>query len=112
MAEKKEEKQIFDGNVTEDQVKRWKGQHRKVVRIEVEDGDEKHVGYFKRPSMEVMAAATKVGKTDDVKAGTILFDGCWLGGSEFLKTDPVLFVPAIAQLNTVLTGAAANLKNV
>lgn len=111
MAEKKEEKQIFDGGVTEDQVKRWKGQHRKVVRIEVEDGDEKHVGYFKRPSMEVMAACTKVAKTDEVKSGGMLFDGCWLGGSEFLRTDPVLFFPAAAKLNEVLMAAAATLKN-
>jgi hypothetical protein len=112
MAEKKTEIQVFDGGVTEEQVKRWKGQHRKVARIEVEDDGEKHVGYFKRPSMEVMAASTKVAKTDEVKAGTILFDGCWLGGSEFMRTDPVLFVPTMAQLNTVLMGAAASLKNV
>ena len=103
---------VYDGGVTEEQVKRWKGQHRKVARIEVEDDGEKHVGYFKRPNMEVMAASTKVAKTDEVKAGTILFDGCWLGGSEFTRTDPVLFVPTMAQLNTVLTGAAASLKNV
>lgn len=107
-----EELTVFDGGVTEEQVKRWKGQHRKVARIEVEDDGEKHVGYFKRPSMEVMASSTKVAKTDEVKAGTILFDGCWLGGSEFMRTDTVLFVPTMAQLNTVLTGAAASLKNV
>ena len=112
MSEKKTEIQVFDGGVTEEKVKLWKGQHRKVARIEVEDDGEKHVGYFKRPSMEVMAASTKVAKTDEVKAGTILFDGCWLGGSEFMRTDPALFVPTMAQLNTVLTGAAASLKNV
>ena len=109
MAEKKTEIQVFDGGVTEEQVKLWKGQHRKVARIEVEDDGEKHVGYFKRPSMEVMA---KVAKTDEVKSGIILFEGCWLGGSEFMRTDPVLFVPTMAQLNTVLMGAAASLKNV
>ena len=112
MAEKKTEIQVFDGGVTEQQIKLWKGQHRKVARIEVEDDGEKHVGYFKRPSMEVMAASTKVAKTDEAKAGTILFDGCWLGGSEFMRTDPVLFGPTMAQLNTMLMGAAASLKNV
>ena len=112
MKEQEKEVQVFDGGVTEEQVKRWKGQHRKVARIEVEDDDKKHVGYFKRPSMEVMAASTKVAKTDEVKAGTILFEGCWLGGSEYMRTDPVLFVPTMAQLNIILTGAAASLKNV
>ena len=105
------EQKVFDGGVTAEQVKAWKGQHRKVVRIEVEDGDEKHVGYFKRPSMETMAASTKVAKTDEVKAGGILFDGCWLGGSEFMRTDPVLFVPTMAQLNNIMLGASASLKN-
>lgn len=111
MKEKEEEKQIFDGGVTAEKVKQWKGQYRKVVRIEVEDGDEIHVGYFKRPSMETMAACTKVAKTDEVKSGGMLFDGCWLGGSEFLRTDPVLFFPASAKLNDVLMAAAATLKN-
>lgn len=106
-----QEQKVYDGGVTAEQVKIWKGQHRKVTRIEVEDGDEKHVGYFKRPSMETMAASTKVAKTDEVKAGGILFDGCWLGGSEFMRTDPVLFVPTMAQLNNIMLGASASLKN-
>ena len=112
MADKKTEKQIFDGGVTEEQIKRWKGQHRKVARIEVEDGDEKHVGYFKRPSMETMAASTKVAKTDEVRAGSIIFDGCWLGGSEFMRTDPVLFLPTMSELNKIVLAATASLKNV
>lgn len=106
-----QEQKVYDGGVTAEQVKIWKGQHRKVARIAVEDGDEKHVGYFKRPSMETMAASTKVAKTDEVKAGGILFDGCWLGGSEFMRTDPVLFVPTMAQLNNIMLGASASLKN-
>ena len=111
MTEKKEEKQVFDGGVTAEKVKQWKGQHRKVVRIEVEDGDEKHVGYFKRPSMEVMAASTKIAKTDEFKSSTTLFDGCWLGGSEFMRNDPVLFMPTMAQLNNMLLEVSASLKN-
>ena len=39
-----QEQKVYDGGVTAEQVKIWKGQHRKVARIEVEDGDEKHVG--------------------------------------------------------------------
>ena len=46
MVEKKAEMQVYDGGVTEEQIKRWKGQYRKVARIEVEDDGEKHVGYF------------------------------------------------------------------
>ena len=61
------------------------GQHRKVFRIDVADGDELHVGYFHRPSLQLMAAASKVAKSDEVRSGETLFDGCFLGGSEVMR---------------------------
>ena len=61
------------------------GQHRKVFRIDVADGDELHVGYFHRPSLQLMAAASKVAKNDEVRSGETLFDGCFLGGSEVMR---------------------------
>lgn len=109
--EDKEIKTTFDGNVTEEQVNRWKAQNRKVIRIDVVDGDECHVGYFKRPSLETMGAVAKVAKTDDLKSMQVLFDGCWLGGSEYLRTDASLFVECGKQLNLALTNVMGSLKN-
>ena len=50
----------YDGGVTEEQINKWKAAHKRVVRINVTDGDDLHVAYFKRPSLETMSAVTKV----------------------------------------------------
>lgn len=101
----------IDGGVTEEQIAQWKAQHRKVTRIDVVDGDETHIGYFKRPSMETMTAVSKVSKTDEMRSAQVLFDGCWLGGSPVIRTDAVLFTAAMTQLNKAFTSAMSSLKN-
>lgn len=105
------EKKTFDGNVTEETINKWKAQHRKVTRIDVEDGGDLHVGYFKRPSMETMAAVNKLAKSDEMKSAQTLFDGCWLGGSEDLRHDAVLFTACMGQLNVAFASVSASLKN-
>ena len=102
---------IFNGGLTEDQVAGFKQQHRKSFAVEVQDGDEVHIGYFKRPTLETIKAVTKVAKTDEVKAGEIILDNCWLGGSEELRTDALLFMAVQKQLGTVLNGFQSLIKN-
>ena len=104
-------KTTFDGGVTEADIAKWKAQHRKVVRIDVADGDELHIGYFKRPSLETIKAANAVAQSDEIKSGEIVFDGCWLGGSEHMRKDSMLFMGAVKQLGIMLTGAMSSLKN-
>lgn len=101
----------FDGGIDKATTDKWKAQHRKVTRIEVQDGDEVHVGYFKRPNMETMTAVNKLAKTDEMKSAQVLFDGCWLGGSEALRQDAVLFTACMGQLNKVFVAVSASLKN-
>ncbi len=69
---------IYNGNLTEEQVAAFKAQHRKSFAIEIKDGDEVHIGYFKRPTLETLKAVTKVARTDEVEAGKVMFDNCWL----------------------------------
>lgn len=102
---------ILNGGVTDEQVAAFKQQHRKSFAIEVQDGEEVHIGYFKRPTFETIKAVTKVAKTDEVKAGEIMFDNCWLGGSEELRTDALLFMAVQAQLGHVLNGFKGLIKN-
>lgn len=111
MNEKEEMKTTFDGGISEEQIKQWKAKHRKVVRIDVVDDGELHIGYFHRPTMETMQAAAKVGKTDQVKSGQVLFDGTWLGGSEYLRNDSVLFLATMHQLNKVFNSCMSSIKN-
>ena len=83
----KAEKRTYDGGVTNETVNNWKAQHRKVTRIDVEDEGDLHVGYFKRPSMETMAAVNKLAKSDEMKSAQTLFDGAARGGGEFMLED-------------------------
>lgn len=101
----------FDGGVTEETVNTWKAKHRKVVRIDVVDGEETHVGYFHRPNLETVKAITKIAKTDEVKAGEVMFDNCWLGGSEHMRTDAVLFMAAQKQLGVMVNACMSSIKN-
>lgn len=39
----------YDGGVTEEQINKWKAVHKRVIRIDVTDGEDLHVAYFKRP---------------------------------------------------------------
>lgn len=102
---------IFNGGLTDEQVAAFKEKHRKSFAIEVQDGDEVHIGYFKRPTLETLKAVTKVAKTDEVEAGKVIFDNCWLGGSQELRTDALLFMAVQKQLGTVLNGFNGLIKN-
>jgi hypothetical protein len=103
---------VRDGGVTEEQVKAWKGEHRKVYAIEVEDDGELFVGYFRRPNMETMAAVNKLAKTDEVRGSSILFDNCWLGGDPLVKSDTIVRMAAIGQLAEMFNRVVGTLKNV
>ena len=109
--EKAQQAQTFDGGVTPEQVESWKNKHRKVYRVDIVDGEDSHIGYFKRPDFATIKAITKVSKTDEVEAGKVMFDNCWLGGSEDLKNDAVLFMAVQVQLGKLVNGCMGSLKN-
>ena len=101
----------FDGGVTEEQIQQWKNQHRKVVRIDIVDGEDTHIGYFKRPDFSTIKAVNKLSKTDEVEAGKVLFKNCLLGGSPELETDAVLFMAVQTQLAKLVNGCMGSIKN-
>ena len=107
----KAECHTFDGGISAEQLEQWKNKYRKVVRIDVTDEGDLHVGYFRRPSMETMKAVSQVGKNDEMKAAEILFDNCWLGGSGDLRTEALLFVEVQKQLGVMLSSCRSSLKN-
>lgn len=109
--EKTQQAQTFDGGVTSEQVEAWKNKHRKVYRVDIVDGADTHIGYFKRPDFATIKAITKVAKTDEVEAGKVMFNNCWLGGSEELKEDAVLFMAVQVQLGKLVNGCMGSLKN-
>lgn len=75
------------------------------------DGEDLHVAYFKRPSLETMSAVTKVGKNDEVKSATVLYDNCFLGGDTKIREDALLFMAASTQLGNMFNSCLGSLKN-
>ena len=103
--------ETFDGGVTEEQIKQWKGKHGKVVRIDVVDDDDLHVGYFHRPKLDTISAVTKMAKSDEMRSSEVLYDNCWLGGSPAMRKDAMLFLQATKQLGTMLNSCRSSIKN-
>ena len=104
-------KATLDGGVTPEQVAQWKQKHGKVLRIDVVDGDEMHVGYFHRPRLETMTAVTKVAKTDEIKSAEVMFDNCWLGGSSQPREDAILFLEVTKKLGDMFNSCLSSIKN-
>lgn len=102
----------YDGGVSEEQISKWKVAHKRVIRIDVTDGDDLHVAYFKRPTLETMSAVTKVTKSDEVKGAAVLYDNCFFCGDSEMREDALLFMAASAQLGKMFNACLGSLKNV
>lgn len=101
-----------NGTLSEAEIAKLKARYGRIYIVEVEDDDsEVYVAYFKRPDMSTLAAMTKMAKTDDIQAGKILVENCFVGGSEAVKTDPALFVATVGQLGHVVGSVKARIKN-
>ncbi len=102
---------IHNGGISDEQIKTWKGEYRKVHIIEIEDDGDLFIGYFRRPSMETMSAVNKLSKSDEVKSTAVMFDNCWLGGDTIMKTDTLVRMAAIRQLGAMFDRVVGTLKN-
>ena len=109
--EQQDKQLTFDGGVTEAQIEAWKGKYRKVVRIDVVDGEELHIGYFRRPAIDTLKAVGAISKKDEMEAALVLAKNCWLGGSEALLTDGVLFTGTAKELGALMNATQSSLKN-
>lgn len=106
-----EKNKTHNGGISEEQVQTWKNKYRKVVEVSVVDGNEKFIGYFRRPDMDTMAAVNKLAKTDEIKGSVALFDNCWLGGDELMKDDAIVKMKAIGMLGEMFNQCLGELKN-
>ncbi len=60
--------------------------------------------------MKTMQAVNATSKTDEVKASEVMFNNCWLGGSQMLQTDAILKMEAMATLGTMFGKCTRHLK--
>ena len=55
-------------------------------------------GYFKAPSLEVIAAVQRHIQSDPVRAQSEAFTGCWIDGDARLVNDPALMLSAAMKI--------------
>jgi len=112
LVKKKEVKLVFIGEATEVQLNKWRKEHgTRFKRFDVPDGEEVHIGYFQKPSLEIVQAAEQLHPNDAVANNLYCYDNCHLGGSDvFTKDDEFKFALArgIAKSFRVLTGVLKN----
>lgn len=107
-----EEKNLnIKGLASNEQISAWKEQYKKVFVIEIVDGEDKHIAYFHRPTMQTMSAVVKLSKTDEIQGSKALFDNCFISGSPDIKEDAILFIECSKQLSTILNALSSTLKN-
>ncbi len=110
--EEKNIKNTYDGGVTQGNIKEWKEKFKKVLEVRVVDGEDMHIGYFKRPDFPVFSAMTKQAKTDELLASQTMTKNCWLGGSEQMLKDSVIYLQVQKQLGDMMTSCESFSKNV
>lgn len=99
------------GEATAAQVQEWRRRWGKVYQVEITDGEERHLAYFHRPDLATIKAVTHLAKTDEVEAGRVMMDNCWIDGSPALRTDAVLFMAVQQQLAAIVGSCTGTLKN-
>lgn len=108
----KTEKLII-GSHTQEEINRLKAQYGRIYAIELTDYEgQERVAYFRHPDLSTMSAMSKMGKTDEVRAGQILIENTFVGGDATVKTDTALFLGAMGELSKIVTASKAKLKNV
>ncbi len=99
--------------VSQAQIKRWKSQYGDVYAIEVkldDKGKQKAVGYFRKPDLNIIAAASRFADTDPIKSGEVLLENCWLDGDDVIKTDDEAKMGVLTQLGKLFKIKEAEVK--
>jgi hypothetical protein len=94
----KKEKKVLTGEATPEQIAMWKNLHGKVFHFEVDGG----VCYLKRPSRNIVSAASTLGQTNPIKYAETLLENCWLDGDESIKTDDTKFLSVAGKLDALM----------
>jgi len=103
------EKQIetkATGEVTPAQIAAWKKKYGDRIFSFIRDG---HVAYLRKPDRVIMSFLATVSKD---QFNTAIVENCWLGGSDFLKTDEDAFLWLCGELTVLLDWGTGELKKI
>jgi len=106
-------KVILAGGVSQDQINAWKKQHGDIYAIDVntdDKGKNKATGYFKKPNLAIIGAASKYIETDPMQSSAIMFDSCWLGGDPEMQNVDEVKASAMGKLGELFKIREASIK--
>lgn len=104
--------ELLAGGVTPAQISQWKKEHGDVFRVSVPGADSNGVstGYFRKPSLSIIGAASRYVTSDPIKFGEIVFNGCWLGGDPEMQHDDETRVSCMGKLSELFKIREAQLE--
>lgn len=108
------QEELLPGGVSQEQINKWKKQHGQVFAISIpldDEGKEKATGYFRKPNLDIVSAANKVGKTDMIRGGLVAFESTFLGGDPIIKEDDEVKMSAIEAVGQLFKVREAEVKN-
>lgn len=110
MNKEEQEKKPIIGEVKEAQIKQWKLTNSGVYRFDVETEDSIHVCYLKEPDIDKLGAISSKVKTDEMGAGLLFLNTCWLGGDPDFKTRVKLLSGVSTQMSVLTESKSAKVK--
>lgn len=102
------------GEATEAEMNKWKAKFKgknQIKRFEVVDDCKKYIGYFKKPSLELVQAAEAQHASDVIAKNDYLLNNSFLGGAkEFTEDDEFRFAiaTAVSRSFRILVGEVKN----
>lgn len=100
-----EDNKKIAGQVTGEQIEKWKKEHRNVYGIIADN----KICYLKKPGRKEMSYAASIGPSDPMGMVEAIITTCWLGGCEEFKTDEELFLSAVSQIEEITKTKQAEL---
>jgi len=97
--------------MTELQISEWKKKYTDIYEIIiVNDEGVEFKTYFRKPDLKILSASAKFAESDPIKSGLVLFDNCWLGGDEAVKSSDELKMSCLQELGKLFKIYQATVK--
>lgn len=94
-------KELLPGGVTQSQIDNWKKDFPVYkISVPISDAEDAHkvTGYFKKPNLTVLSAATSAGN-DPLRVGNIMLESLFLAGDPEIKGNDEVKMSVMLELN-------------
>ena len=97
--------------LTAEKINQLKAQHGSLFQVDISDGAAIYSAIFKEPTMDVLSAASTVGKADEIKASMVLYDNCLIAADDAIKSRDMLKMQVVAAIGERMTALTRTVKN-